>query len=99
MRRRFLLALLFAWLLPLAQVAAAAHEVSHVRALDQGAPATVHCDLCVAAAAVSGGAATAGAPVLAHAPNPAAPIAFDVPAAPERRHIALFLSRAPPFTR
>jgi hypothetical protein len=100
MNRRFLLALLFALVLPLAQVAAAAHELSHVRAQqDKSSPVAAHCDLCVAAAAVTGGGAASEAPVVLHAPAPEAQPSWTalVPATSEPA--PPFQSRAPPFLR
>lgn len=100
MNRRLLWSLLLAILLPLAQVAAAAHELSHVRTAAEGgsksAPAGSHCDLCAVAAAVSGGAAPSATPVLA-LPD----MAFATPVRPApAAHIAqtfhAFSSRAPP---
>jgi hypothetical protein len=100
MNRRFLVALLLALLLPLAQLAAAAHEVSHVRGADsKSTPAAVHCDLCALGAAVTGGGAVSEPPVLAHAPARHVLSPTEVPAPPATERIALFLSRAPPFRR
>lgn len=101
MNRRFLWSLLLALILPFAQVAAAAHEVSHVRAAlsdKSGAPAP-HCDVCAVAAAVTGGGAASEAPALLHAPA-----AHQQPAARSQaphavESAAFFLSRAPPFLR
>ena len=92
MNRRFLWSLLLALILPLAQVAAAAHEVSHVK----GAPQSIQCDQCAAAAAVSGGAAASTPSALpAIAPLAAAPV-FVETAAPASTPFAAFRSRAPP---
>src|SRR4051812_42523571 len=101
MNRRFLFALLLALVLPLAQLAAATHEVSHLRAqlADKSAPAAVHCDVCALAAAVTGGAAASEPPVLVHAPAPSAEVSSHPTEAPATERIALFLSRAPPFLR
>ena len=100
MTRRFLLALLLALVLPLAQVAAAAHEVSHVRALaDKSTPAAVHCDICVVAAAVTGGGAASQAPVVLHAPAPQATPSWAVLAPVASEPAAHFQSRGPPALR
>jgi hypothetical protein len=92
MNRRLFWSLLFALILPLAQVAAAAHEVTHLKS----PPLSIQCDHCELAAAVSGGAA------------PSAPLAIMAAAAPNETpqapavtsHIAepftAFASRAPP---
>jgi hypothetical protein len=68
--RRFAWLLWLALLLPLAQGAAAWHGYSHVARLTQTQVADAHtlgshCDLCLAAAAVSGGALASHAPRLA----------------------------------
>lgn len=92
MNMRFLWSLAFALVLPFAQVAAAAHEVSHVNAT----PATIHCDQCSLAAAVSGGAATSATPsiIAIEAQDAIA----QAPATPVRagERFAAFSSRAPP---
>jgi hypothetical protein len=68
MRRHLCWIFLFALLLPLAQLAAAAHEVSHVRpALEMGSKSGLqggHCDMCALAAQVDGGAAASSPPKL-----------------------------------
>jgi hypothetical protein len=106
---RFSLPRRFAWLLwlglllPAAQVASACHVLSHTADIVAGhidgkqVPHAGHCDLCLAAAAIAGGAALSAplvfAPaVLGHAlPKQA----FDnVWLAPPAR---AYLSRAPPF--
>jgi hypothetical protein len=91
-----------ALLLPLAQGAAAWHAYSHapfgasVHADDPASPHAVHCDLCLIAAAVAGGALAASPPNLAllatrHAPPQ--PVATGVwQALP----IPAYRSRAPP---
>src|SRR5437764_10334716 len=67
-RRRLLWSVLLALLLPLAQLAAAAHDLSHARpAIEAGSkstPANAHCDLCVVAAAIAGGGAPSSTPTL-----------------------------------
>lgn len=97
MNRRLLWSLLFALLLPLAQVAAAAHELSHLRPAEaKSAPLAIHCDQCAVAAAISGGAAPSAPPQLAlvqmRSAEPVAPAA--VPRRIER--FFAFSSRAPP---
>ncbi len=103
MPRRFGWLLWLALLLPVAQAAAACHALSHVgdssRNESDGkqAPHGSHCDLCLAAAAIAGGAPFA------------APPAFVPPALqhalPQERFTGLlwalptraYLSRAPPL--
>jgi hypothetical protein len=100
--RRFAWLLWLGLLLPVAQLAAATHALSHARVAssrDESSPPAPHlvpCDLCLAAAAI-GGAAPAAAPALL------APVSFD--ASPARvdilgpRATAPLLahrSRAPP---
>ncbi|HTH79129.1 MAG TPA: hypothetical protein VL593_09135 [Ramlibacter sp.] len=92
MNRRLFWSLLLALILPFAQVAAAAHELTHLKA----PPTSIQCDHCELAAAVVGGAA------------PSAPLAIipaalphTTPSAPPvTAHIAepftAFASRAPP---
>jgi hypothetical protein len=101
MNRRFFWSLLLAVLLPLAQVAAAAHEVTHVRAAlsDKSSQPAPHCDLCVVAAAVTGGGATSSAPVVVHATAVEHRAAWQPQAPQTPAHVAHFLSRAPPFLR
>ena len=101
MIRRLVLALLLALVLPLAQVAAAAHDLSHVRAQlqDKSAPAPSHCDLCMLGAAVTGGAAAVHSPVVLHAPPAEPQPTWTVVASVTTRPAAPFLSRAPPFLR
>jgi hypothetical protein len=88
--------LLLALLLPLAQLAAADHELSHLDASTKATAHFTHCDLCVAAAAVTGGGA---APAAFHFPLAAVPFEAHAPIArPVRatsRHLP-FQSRAPP---
>ncbi len=98
-----------AWLLwlgllvPVAQAAAMCHALTHVRDAvgnsgpDKSAPHASHCDLCLAAAAIAGGAPTSEAPRLA-APT----MRHETP----RSHVVgvwlalpvrAYRSRAPPF--
>ena len=101
--RRFAWLLWFGLLLPVAQVGAAWHALSHDRAEisrdagDKQAPAQTHCDLCLMAAAIGGGALIADLPVL----TPPA-IRHERPqAANVDAWVALtsraYRSRAPPF--
>jgi hypothetical protein len=100
MNRRLLWSLLLALLLPLAQVAAAAHELSHVQgtteAGSKSAPVAAHCDLCVVAAAISGGAAPSAAPVLALPDFASAVPVRPAPAAHIPQAFHAFSPRAPP---
>lgn len=100
MNRRLLWSLLLALLLPLAQVAAAAHEVSHVQAAPQAgsksAPVGGHCDLCAVAAAISGGGAPTATPVLALQHGTYALPLRHAPAAHLAQAFHAFSSRAPP---
>lgn len=97
--RRLLWTFLLALLLPLAQVAAAAHEVSHVKAATEaGSKAGIHgghCEMCALAANIVGGGAAASPPVI-----PAAIATHVGPLGTEGRLSAApthaFLSRAPP---
>jgi hypothetical protein len=102
-QRRFSWLLWLALLLPLAQTAAAWHALSHT-SVDAGTDAdgnkalhATHCDLCLVAAAVSGGALPSSpqglpVPTARHALVHAAfdSVWFAPPARP-------YLSRAPPF--
>ncbi|GAB2583883.1 hypothetical protein GCM10027034_15160 [Ramlibacter solisilvae] len=68
--RRHFWILLFALLLPFAQLAAAAHEVSHVRTAQEagsksGLPGGP-CDICAVAAHLSGGAAASPPATILH---------------------------------
>ena len=71
-QRRFTWLLWLALLLPMAQSVAAWHAVSHSGpdasddANGKQAPHPSHCDLCLTAAAISGGALPGAAPSLAH---------------------------------
>jgi hypothetical protein len=107
LRRRLLSPHALAWvlwlalLLPLAQLAASGHGLAHTLAdganTAKQAAHLAQCDLCLAAAAVSSGAATAAviAPPLLSALRHAAPLpaAGSVWAAPAPR---AYSSRAPP---
>ena len=100
--RRFAWVLWLALLLPLAQGAAAWHALSHTGAdlsteQDGKALHAAHCDLCLAAAAVAGGALPGAPPALSFATvrhavaRPQAVVAASVAPA------FAYLSRAPPF--
>ena len=101
MTRRLFIAFLLALVLPLGQLAAAAHELSHVRAAvtDKSGVPSPHCDLCAVAAALTGGGAASDAPELQ-----LALARYDLPAsiaaAPfVAQAFAFFLSRGPPSLR
>jgi hypothetical protein len=88
---------------PVAQVAAAAHALSHVRgaisgeADDKSAPHASHCDLCLTAAAIAGGAAISEPPVFTPpAVRHEAPRTFAVEAW-RAVPVRAYLSRAPPL--
>ena len=98
----------FAWLLwlglllPMAQLAAATHALSHARAESSRdepnpqAPHLVHCDLCLAAAAI-GGAAPAASTATFVVPSLPASLPRDVVADPLSTATSLaYRSRAPP---
>lgn len=93
MTRRLLLAFVLAFILPLAQVAAAAHEVSHVKA----APASVQCDQCAAAAAIGGAVTAPDAPVVAPVPQGSV-AAWHATAPRDVTPTRSYLSRAPPLS-
>lgn len=92
----------FALLFPVAQAAAAVHGISHVardasRTPDGGFAHQAHCDLCLTAASINGGAPLAEVvapvvPMIRHElPKMAAATEWSVPSAHPYR------SRAPPF--
>ncbi len=100
--RRFAWLLWLGLLLPVAQLAAAAHALSHARPASTSdeshpqAPHLVHCDLCLTAAAI-GGAAPAAAVATFVAPTWPSSLPAGFVAAP--RSVATVLayrSRAPP---
>jgi hypothetical protein len=102
-QRRLVWLLWLALLLPVAQAAATWHALSHTR-VDTGPESdgkqalhTGHCDLCLTAAAVSGGALP-GAPLSLPLPatRHAAPTAV-VGGVSLARPVRAYLSRAPPF--
>jgi hypothetical protein len=99
-RRRLLWSFLLALLLPMAQLAAAAHDLSHLRpAVETGSkstPANAHCDLCVVAAAIGGGGAPSAAPTLFLADHDAVAPALQLASRPGAEPAFAFLSRAPP---
>ena len=103
--RRLAWLLMLVLLLPLAQTAANWHLLSHVRA-EQSAPPdgdhaihVDHCDLCLTAAALTGGAlpvqSIASAPIVLAAEAPGIQSSAVWFARPERP----YESRAPPFAR
>ena len=71
-QRRFTWLLWLAMLLPVAQLAASWHVLSHVgseaggEAAGKQAAHPTHCDLCLTAAAIAGGALVASLPALLH---------------------------------
>ena len=92
-----------ALLLPVAQFAANWHVMSHAVAQvgdaadDKGTPHQAHCDLCVAAAAIGGGALIDEPASIAHPP-----VGHELPQAAVQTlwwaaPVAAYLSRAPPF--
>ena len=95
MNRRLFWSLLFALILPLAQVAAAAHEVTHLKA----PPTSIQCDLCELAAAVSGGAAPSVPLAIAPAASPQSAPDATIVAAHFTEPFTAFASRAPPSLR
>ena len=104
-RRHLPWLLWLALLMPVAQVAAAWHVLSHER-IDTGGEAdgskalhSSHCDLCLAAAAVTGGALPGRSPSLPPAAAPHAASHADARGgwlAPPAR---IYESRAPPIAR
>lgn len=104
-QRHLVWLLWFALLLPIAQYAATWHALSHsgfsARGQDDGkqAPHSSHCDLCLTAAAVTGGALPVAAlslpPVAARHDVPQAAFASVWLALPA----PAYLSRAPPFAQ
>ena len=91
-----------ALLLPMAQLASAWHGVAHLRAevaaQDKQAPGAAHCELCLLAAAVGGGALPSPSPSLA---LPSARHAAPAPAAVALRAAPpalAYRSRAPPLS-
>ncbi len=101
--RRFAWLLWLGLLLPVAQLAAATHALSHARlasSRDESNPQSlhlIHCDLCLTAAAIGGAAPAAPAPTMAVAsPGSSHPGAVvDAPLAAAR--VLAYRSRAPPF--
>jgi hypothetical protein len=101
--RRFAWLLWLGLLLPVAQVAAACHALSHTSDIVSGqadgkqAPHASHCDLCLSAAAIAGGALPGAIPAFVH-PSlrhsiPQERVADVWPALPLRA----YRSRAPPL--
>src|SRR5512138_2286675 len=102
LQRRFAWLLWIALLLPLAEGAAAWHALSHARAEVAGGPDgkalhAFHCDLCLTAAAVTGGALPSVPLAMPALPvREAAPASVDASGrvAPPA---SAYRSRAPPF--
>lgn len=92
MHRSLFWSLLFALILPFAQVAAAAHEVTHLKA----PPASIQCDHCELAAAVSGGAAPSTPLAIVPPASPDTPFAAPPVAVHAAEAFTAFASRAPP---
>jgi hypothetical protein len=100
MNRRFLWTFLLALLLPFAQLAAAAHEISHVQPAVQADSKSAlhggHCEICALAAHISGGAAaTSPLKIQQDELQHGAPTWF-VSSRPSMGAFFGFLSRAPP---
>jgi hypothetical protein len=102
-QRRLAWLLWFGLLFPMAQASAAWHALSHVpqevrrAADDKQAPHQTHCDLCLMAAAIGGGAPLAEPPsVIAPAIDRELPPA-DVVAVWIARPARAYRSRAPPL--
>ena len=90
-----------AFLLPIAQAAAAAHATSHVR--QEACQASIDacaqpssCDLCLLGAAIAGGAPADDPPALALPELRDAPPATVAVASPDGRFDPVYRSRAPP---
>jgi hypothetical protein len=98
--RRHFWVFLFALLLPLAQTAAAAHAVSHVRpALETGSKSGLqgeHCELCAIAAQLGGGAAASSPTKVFDSDLRRSAPAWHFASRPSVGLIVPFDSRAPP---
>jgi hypothetical protein len=98
--RRHFWIFLFALLLPLAPVAAAAHEVSHVRpTLETGSKSGLqggHCEMCALAAQLADGAAASSPAKVPDFEQRQTPPAWHFASRPSVGLIAPFDSRAPP---
>lgn len=98
-QRHWALLLWLALLIPVAQLAAQAHPLSHgvLQTKVQHGGAAEHCDLCLSASAVTGGALLGAPAVLQHAPaRHAAPFAAPTGAWTAAR-ASPYRSRAPPL--
>jgi hypothetical protein len=100
--RRFAWLLWLGLLLPVAQLAAATHSLSHARLASSRdepgpqAPHLVHCDLCLAAAAIGGAALAADVPMLVPSPFDASPPRAVVHEPRATAALLAYRSRAPP---
>jgi hypothetical protein len=100
--RRFAWLLWLGLLLPVAQLAAATHAFSHARLASSRdepgpqAPHLVHCDLCLAAAAIGGGALAADAATFAPSPFDASPPRTVLHESRATAALLAYRSRAPP---
>ena len=103
MQRHMAWLLWLALLLPLAQTAANWHILSHANSEpanaldDQQAVHQAHCELCLSAAALIGGAPLAPLPNLFHPRAMAAVLAADVRGVASMPAARAYESRAPPF--
>jgi hypothetical protein len=103
MQRHMAWLLWLALLLPLAQTAASWHILSHANseqtkaADDQQAVHQAHCELCLSAAALIGGAPLASLPNLFHPRAMAEVLAADVRGVISTPTARAYESRAPPF--
>ena len=92
-----------ALLLPVAQLTATWHGLSHIAAASSGpdddrqAPHATHCDLCLTAAAVAGGALPATGAVAIFAPARQAAPQFAFSGIRAALTTPAYLSRAPPL--
>jgi len=100
--RRHLWTFLIALLLPFAQLAAAAHEVSHIQAAAQAGSKSGlhggHCEMCAVAAQIGGGAAASDLPKLCHPDLREASPVWHFANRSWIEAVAGFDSRAPPIS-
>jgi hypothetical protein len=102
LRRRLVWLLWLAMLVPLAQLAAHWHAVSHVQrdggdAEGKQALHQTHCDLCLTVAAVSGGALIGKTPAAAHSPAHHSTPRHHATSVWMAAPLQAYRSRAPPF--
>jgi hypothetical protein len=103
MQRHMVWLLWLALLLPLAQTAAGWHVLSHLSSGqaaepdEQQAVHQAHCELCLSAAALIGGAPLASLPNLFHPRVMAEVLAADVRSVASMPAVRAYESRAPPF--